>query len=401
MTIFIVPACVGRGFGEKEVLKGCMSKQPHRPGRSRGWKGYFLSFFLGVLLTFTAYTYLTREKPLSPEEFSQKVSIANQIINSQLYEIGISKKEILLHQSVLKREEGIVWEQSLLKIQVPRSLSLSRIEGNFKGNLSLLGKPFSIESSQVSESLQLEVKVMDRITHQLTFLYSKPEALKIGLRPKVAIVIDDLGGENQISQEILHWDLPLTFSVLPFTPHAKTIALEAQRKGKEVILHLPMEPHGYPKIKPGEGALLEKMDEERLLQQLSKDIETIPGIKGVSNHMGSRLMEDPEKMRIILSELKRRGLFFLDNRTTPQTIALQTANALGLKAMERSLFLDNSQNEKDVKEQLEKLIRIAISKGKAIGIGHPHPSTIKSLKEMIPKMQEKGIDIVPLSALMD
>jgi polysaccharide deacetylase 2 family uncharacterized protein YibQ len=363
--------------------------------------GYFLSFFLGALLTFGGYTYLTREKHFSPEAFSQKVFIADQIIHSQLYEIGISKKEILLHQSVLKREGGIAWEQSLLKIQLPRSLSLSLIEGNFKRNLSLLGKPFSIKSSLVSESLQLEIRVMDRITHQLTFLYSKPEALKIDLRPKVAIVIDDLGKENRISQEILRWDLPLTLSLLPFTPHAKTIALEAQRRGKEVILHLPMEPHDYPKIQPGEGTLLEEMDEERLLRQLSKDIEAVPYIKGVSNHMGSRLTEDPEKMKIILSELKRRGLFFLDSRTTPQTVGLQTAKSLGLKAMERTLFLDHSSNEGDVKKQIEQLIHLSLSKGKAIGIGHPHPGTLKILKEMIPKIQEKGIDIVPLSTLME
>jgi polysaccharide deacetylase 2 family uncharacterized protein YibQ len=363
--------------------------------------GYSLSFFLGALLVFAGYTYLTREKPFSPEAFSQKVFIADQIINSQLYEIGISKKEILLRQSVLKREGDITWEQSLLKIQLPRSLSFSLIEGNFKRSLSLLGKPFSMQSSQVSESLQLEVKVVDRITHQITFLYAKPPALKIGLRPKIAIVIDDLGGETSISQELLRWDLPVTFSILPFTPHAKTLALEAQRKGKEIILHLPMEPHEYPKIKPGEGALLQEMNEEELLHQLSKDIEAIPYIKGVSNHMGSRLMEDPKKMRIILSELKRQGLFFLDSRTTPQTVGLQTAKSLGLRATERTIFLDNSPNEDDVRKQLEQLIHLSLSKGKAIGIGHPHPSTIKSLKEMIPKMQEQGIEIVPLSTLLE
>jgi polysaccharide deacetylase 2 family uncharacterized protein YibQ len=143
------------------------------------------------------------------------------------------------------------------------------------------------------------------------------------------------------------------------------------------------------------------MDEEKLLRQLSKDIEVVPYIKGVSNHMGSRLMEDPEKVKIILSELKRRGLFFLDSRTTSQTVGLQTAESIGLKAMERTLFLDHSSNESDIKQKLERLIEISLSTGKAIGIGHPHPSTIKSLKEMIPKMKEKGIDIVPLSSVME
>ena len=275
------------------------------------------------------------------------------------------------------------------------------IEGNFRQSLSSLGKPFSIRSSQVAESLQLEIEVLDRVTHQLTFLYPEPSRLQTDLRPRVAIVIDDLGGENKIFQELLRWDLPLTFSVLPFTPHAKTLALEAHRQGREIILHLPMEPHGYPDVRPGEGVLLQEMDEARLLRQLSKDIEAVPHIKGVSNHMGSRLMEDPEKVRIVFSELKRRGLFFLDSRTTPQTIGLRVAQSVGLRAMERSLFIDHSSDEEKIKEKLERLIQLSLSTGKAIGIGHPHPSTIKCLKEMIPKMQERGIDIVPLSTLME
>jgi polysaccharide deacetylase 2 family uncharacterized protein YibQ len=377
-----------------------MARQSNRRRGWRKWIGYFLFFFLGALLTFAGYTYLSRKKSFSPEDFSQKVYIADQIIHSQLYEVGLSRKEILLHRSVSKRERDIAWKQSFLKIQVPRSLSFSQIEGNFRQNFSHLGKSFSIKSSRALDSLQLEVKVMERISHQITFLYATPSALKTALRPRIAIVIDDLGEETSIFQELLQGDLPVTFSILPFTSHAKAFALEAHQKGKEVILHLPMEPYGYPKIKPGKGALLREMGEKELLRQLSKDIEAVPHIQGVSNHMGSQLMENPEKARIILSELKRRGLFFLDSRTTPQTVGLQIAQSLGVKAMERSLFLDHSQNEKDIKEQMEKLIQVALSTGKAIGIGHPHHSTIESLKKMIPKIEEKGIEMVPLSDVM-
>jgi hypothetical protein len=378
-----------------------MGKKQRGRGRWRGWVGYLLSFLLGALLVIGGYAYLLQEKLLSPEDFSQKVFLIDQIIQSQLYEIGIPKKNILLHQSSLKKERGLAWEQSSLKVQVLPSLPFSLIEGNFRRGLSALGKPVSIQSSQISESLHLEVKVSDRVTHQLTFVSSLPSTLKTALRPKIAIVIDDLGGENKISQELLRWDLPITFSILPFTPYSKTLAEKAHRRGKEVILHLPMEPRGYPQIRPGEGVLLEEMDEARLLRQLSKDIEAVPYIKGVSNHMGSRLMENPEKIRIVFSELKRRGFFFLDSRTTPQTVGLEVAQSVGLKAMERSLFIDHSSDEEDIKQKLERLIQFSLSTGKAIGIGHPHPSTLKSLKEMIPRMKEKGIDIVPLSAVME
>jgi hypothetical protein len=378
-----------------------MAKQSHQRGGLGRWVGYVFSFFLGILLGVGGYIYLTREKALSPADFSQKVFLVDQIIQSQLFEFGIQKKDILLHQTSSKKDGDLAWKQSSLKIRILPSLSFFLVEKNLRRSLSLFGKPVSIQSSQTSESLRLEVRVLDRITHQLTFVSSIPSALRMSLHPRIAIVIDDLGAENKISQELLRWNLPITFSVLPFGPFSKTLAREAHRKGKEVILHLPMEPHGYPQVRPGEGVLLEEMDEASFLRQLSKDIEAVPYIKGVSNHMGSRLMEDPEKMKIVFSELKKRGLYFLDSRTTPQTIGLQVAQSVGLKAVERNIFIDNSLAEEDIKRQLEQLIQFSISNGKAIGIGHPHPSTVKFLKEILPKMKEKGIELVPLSAMME
>jgi hypothetical protein len=111
-------------------------------------------------------------------------------------------------------------------------------------------------------------------------------------------------------------------------------------------------------------------------------------------------MEDAEKMKIILTELRNRGLFFLDSRTTPQTVGLETANAIGLEAAERTVFLDNELNEEAIGQSLERLLRLSLSKGKAIGIGHPHPLTIQAIKKMTPKMREKGVEVVPLSAFM-
>src|SRR3989304_9799649 len=108
-----------------------MGKQPHRRGKSRRWMGYFFSFFLGALLIFGGYIYLTREKPLSQEDFSKKVFLVDQIIQGQLYEMGIQKKNILLRQSSSKKEEGLTWKQSSLKIQVLPSLPFSLIEENF------------------------------------------------------------------------------------------------------------------------------------------------------------------------------------------------------------------------------------------------------------------------------
>lgn len=222
-----------------------------------------------------------------------------------------------------------------------------------------------------------------------------------GLRPKVAIVIDDIGNEYKIVRKLLRWDIPITFSILPFMPYSKAIAIECNRIGKDVILHLPMEPHGYPDVNPGEGVLLQEMDQMGLIDQLSRDIEAVPFTKGVSNHMGSKMMEDHEKVKIILSEIKRRHLFFLDSRTTPKTVGLRTSDEIGLKAIERTIFLDHAKGVSDIEGDIEKLTRYALSQGKAVAIGHPHPSTISTLREFVILMEKRGIDIVSLSRLIE
>ena len=340
--------------------------------------------------------------------------IVDQIIISRLSELNLPRKNILLQQVTERKEGDLSWKHSQLKIQCPRSLSFSAIEGNFQKSITALGKPFSSQSAQTAKSLQLNIRIYDRITHELTFaptvppspkpgrLPGEPAVPKTGLLPRIAIVIDDLGGEeNSISRELLTWDIPITFSILPFVPHAKRLASEAHQKGREIILHVPMEPHGYPRTNPGKGVLLHTMSKEGLRRQLLEDIEAVPYIRGVSNHMGSRLMEDPDKLKVILTELKKKDLFFLDSRTTSQSVGFQTARSLGVKSGERSVFLDHAQGEQAVMQSLEQLIQTALSSGKAIGIGHPHAATIKSLKKMIPRIQEKGIEIVPLSELLE
>jgi polysaccharide deacetylase 2 family uncharacterized protein YibQ len=358
----------------------------------RRWIGYLLSFLLGSFLGIGGFLLLTREKPLSPPPAFERVTLIDQLIEGHFFEVGLVKKDILLHRSTS--------EQSQWKIKLPRAIPYSLVERRVRQSLKGFDPSLTIHTSSTGETIRMEIKVQDRITHQLTFLLP-PSPLKAGVRPKMAIVIDDLGSDKEIAREILQLNLPITFSILPFTSHSKTIAKEAHRKGKEIILHLPMEPHGYPQVQPGEGVLLSEMDESALLHQLSKDIEAVPYISGVSNHMGSRLMEDQEKLKILLSELKRRGLFFLDSRTTPQTLGFQTAKVLGLQTSERTVFLDNSLDENSIKQRIDELIQHALSAGKAIGIGHPHPSTVKSLREAIPKIKQKGIEIVPLSSLME
>ncbi|MFH2012732.1 MAG: divergent polysaccharide deacetylase family protein [Pseudomonadota bacterium] len=222
---------------------------------------------------------------------------------------------------------------------------------------------------------------------------------KLG-RYRVAIIIDDLGNNNGKADELLKIDAPLTFSIFPHGQYSKSIAQKVHATGKDIILHLPMEPHGYPEKNPGDGALFLSMEDEELLEKLIEDIESVPFIKGVNNHMGSKFTEDTEKMRIVLNELKNRGLFFLDSRTSDSTVGYTLAKEIGLKVAGRNIFLDNNQDINLINAQINKLVKLSIKNGSAIGICHPYPATIKALEQMLPDMKAKGVEIVPLSKLV-
>lgn len=224
-------------------------------------------------------------------------------------------------------------------------------------------------------------------------------------RPRVAILIDDLGWNSQVARSLLDIDAPLSFAVLPYLPHSKSIAHWAREKHRDVLLHLPLEPHGYPQIDPGKGALLKGMSEDRLEERLSHDLEAIPYAVGVNNHMGSRFTEDERAMRVVLRVLKKRGLFFLDSRTSSRSVGYDLARELGLKTGRRWVFLDHPDGEKgadaaSIEGQLWKLSKLAKREGQAIAIGHPHASTIEALRHTLPRLIAEGVEVVPVSALM-
>lgn len=217
--------------------------------------------------------------------------------------------------------------------------------------------------------------------------------------PKVAIVIDDLGQDIRQFWRVLEIDAPVTVAILPFLPHSRKVAEEATSMGKEVILHLPMEPKDASN-NPGRGALSTSMTGEEVEAQLKKDLEAIPYIRGVNNHMGSRFTEDEGRMKVVLEVIKGRGLYFLDSKTTPHSTVSRLAKSMGVRAIDRQVFLDNEEDREYVKGQVERLITIAKDKGHAVAIGHPHPSTLSALKEMLPLLKEAGVEVVPLSSLV-
>lgn len=217
----------------------------------------------------------------------------------------------------------------------------------------------------------------------------------------VAIVIDDLGYDLAFAERLLQLDASISFSILPELRYSKQIAIRAKELNRDVLLHLPMEPNDYPSKNPGPGALLSSMSLQELEEQLLKNLDAIPYLGGINNHMGSKLTEDEKIMNLVMGKIKSRGLFFLDSRTSPKTVAYKIAKKYSVKAAERNIFLDNKGDIEMISNQIIKLGEIAMENGFAIGIGHPYHNTLVALQQTIPKLKERGIKIAPVSQLVD
>ncbi len=217
-------------------------------------------------------------------------------------------------------------------------------------------------------------------------------------RPRIAIIIDDMGYHQQIGRRLIALDLDLTFSFLPKAPYTKTQEELAWEKGRDVMLHLPMQARD-PAVNPGPGALYRHYSRQRIQALIAEDLKSVPHAIGSNNHMGSRFTEDRAAMHEVLAVLRKKGLFFVDSYTTAASTGLDEARRMGVPTARRHVFLDNVLDEKKICRQLDRLVDRAREKGWAIGIGHPHRATLNALTDCGPTIQAR-VQVVGVHALV-
>lgn len=246
-------------------------------------------------------------------------------------------------------------------------------------------------------------------THRIILRESDPSAEAgaprvAGGTPVVAIVVDDFGyAHTEDVTAFFDLDIPLSISVLPGTPHGGTLAAEAVRAGKEVLLHLPMEPASYPETNPGDVALLLEHTHREIAALTNAALDEIPEAVGVNNHMGSAFTQDRGRMRTVIATVAARGMFYVDSMTTPQSKGFPEAERAGVPTVRNNMFLDSPLDEQgriDVRSQLAQLEEIARRRGYGVGICHPHPETLRALRSEIARMTERGIEFVSVSELV-
>lgn len=221
---------------------------------------------------------------------------------------------------------------------------------------------------------------------------SPPKAL-------IAIIIDDVGHNERALPDAIALTAPVDFAILPGLSRSGRLAEALSRGGFEIMLHQPMEP-ASDTMDPGPGSIDAAMTPQQIEAVLARNLAQIPLARGVNNHMGSKATASPQVMEAVLPFLAGKGLFFVDSLTTSASVCREVADRMGISIAVRDVFLDNVLTREYITGQLQKLKRLALKNGQAIGVGHFRPLTLRTIEELAPSVEEEGVEFVFVSELV-
>jgi polysaccharide deacetylase 2 family uncharacterized protein YibQ len=331
--------------------------------------------------------------------------------------LGILQSHGASAGDILFREEDD-WKKGRLKgktlnyvIRLEKAVNTAALAEEIKERLksikgvSLSNVYYRSDVEKKKKTAYFEIKCRGSVILALTVENVIPDWMKGAPKaakklPAVALVLDDWGYTRKNLQILKDMETSFTIAVLPDAPHSKAVSSFAEKNGIEVILHLPMEPE-KAEAQLEEETILAGMSSEDVKKILARDLETVSPAKGVSNHQGSKATKDERIMAIVLSEMKKKGLFFFDSLTTTGSVCERIAKKEGVLYAKRDLFLDEKADEEYIEGQMKKLERLARRQGYASAIGHERPQTLKVLREVIPEMKKRGIEFVALSVIVD
>ena len=414
---------------------------------------FTIGFILVLFFSLYGLNYLKQnsssdfsKERLSASEMDNLIKEIDDSLTGAFFNVGISSKNIESKKVYNKELEKLTWEYKDMRIVPEKGISSVKVKKALED--SIFAKfPVEHEVKSGENSLTAYLKINGVTTHKIQFDFNnqkpsqakpkkektkkvvkKPEQEKIKdktikssdkakasipkketidkniAKSKIVIIVDDLGQTKKPIDQLLKIPAPITFAVLPDLPYSNYAADKADKKGWDVILHMPMEPKessGYTAVDAGDNVLLVGLSKDVILSKLNKSLSSVPHVIGLNNHMGSKFMENGELTELILKDLKGKGLIFVDSKTSSGSKGYETALDLGMKTAQRDVFLDNSSKSSQyVKDQLEKLVDISKKRGYAIGICHPYPGTVKALSEMLPEINNE-VEVVSISTIVN
>lgn len=350
-----------------------------------------LLILVGAGLIVTALVWLARleEQPRPP---GSPVVVTPQVDHAQ--EV---RTEVEAFLAAIKAEPGSIQRdlgQEPNRYTVTGEFPPPNMVAGFRARVRQIPGDYNV---RFREANSLTVEKSRRTKVIILFIPPPPE---VPAGPLLAIIMDDLGRSVHTARVLSAISQPVTFAILPDEPQAAQVAEIAHAAGREVMLHVPMEPQGYPAVDPGADALFVKDSDQQIRQNFDRLLARIPYAVGTNNHMGSRFTEDARALTPVMESLREKGLFFIDSRTTGHSKAREVASRFGVPTMNRDVFLDNVARVDAISREIRRLEGKARRQGMAIGICHPYPETLEALQRELPGLTERGINVVPVSQLL-
>ncbi len=342
-------------------------------------------------------------EPMSKNDvdYRQQAQKVHQKLDQALAKAGGSFASLEQEEKRSKRDNGgaIIWHRRTIVIELPKDQSPAGAASRIK---SVLAAPAGIveeanDTWQGKAALRLDVGFTEQlggeplrlITDKVYLVGGGTAASTAKSAPKgqLAIIIDDCGYELGAAERMTGLPANLTFAILPYRPYSTQSLAFAQQRGKEAILHLPMEPLDASQASEAKMVAV-SMTEGEIQQVTRQALDSLPGVIGVNNHQGSRATGDERTMRAVLGVVRSRGLYFIDSHTQARSVAYQTASEMGVSAALNGMFLDNSSDVDAIKNRMRQAAKTAAENGSLVAICHARPNTSIALAEVIGELQQ-------------
>jgi polysaccharide deacetylase 2 family uncharacterized protein YibQ len=235
-------------------------------------------------------------------------------------------------------------------------------------------------------------------------VYARPFVPAPGLKadaPRIAIVVGGVGLNAGVTSSAID-ELPqaVTLAFAPYGGNLDSLVSRARERGHEALLQAPMEPFDYPQNNPGPHTLLTAAQGGDGLDDLRWLMSRFSGYAGVMNYLGGRFTADEKALAPVLAEIAQRGLFFLDDGASPQSLTPSLAPSVSLPHARVDVAIDARGTPQSIDAALAQLEALARQKGSAIGFANALPSTITRIARFARDLERRGVALAPVSATL-
>ncbi|NLB35344.1 MAG: divergent polysaccharide deacetylase family protein [Elusimicrobia bacterium] len=361
--------------------------------KSGGGVYRFLTFFFAaaflVTLTFFIVFFIKPVAKKSPKDLTAESLKFETVLGRVFSSVGIGLESVIEDVKEEFSVDGREWIKFHKSLSLPENLAEEFFDCYRD---EAIKRGLEIYTTRYSSGMEFSASLSGALI----------SGVVINFKPlyRAAIIIDDVGYRTDL-EEFVESGGVFTYAILPNISHSLVRAEELRQASIPYILHMPMEPIGYPKINPGSPALLSGMSRKDISDKLDEALKSVPDAPGLNNHMGSAFTADEASVENLMSVLKEKGLFFVDSRTIGKSLAYDSALDAKVPAAENRVFLDNEDDPEYIKERLEVFIKRVLDKGEAVAIGHATKKhTASVIKNFLPRFEEEGIELLPVEELL-